>query len=153
MNIQYELEKPFRYSWNLVYLLLVILLLLVIGYLLIRFSPFFSKTFNNIYNKTKVPNSKLKALKQLEKLRISIENNLISNRDAYLQLSKIIRVFIEKTTGIKVTSLSKAEIKKLDMNDLSILMEEYYPEEFGKDSRGNILDSIARTTEVIKKWN
>lgn len=153
MNTQYELEEPFRYSWDLVYALLIVIAILIIGYLIIKFSPFFSKRFSKYFKKVQTPSYKARALKQLEKLRIDIENNHIDNRDAYLQLSNIIRKFIEKTTGINVLSLSKEEIKDLDMEELSLLMEEYYPPEFAKDSRGNILDSINRTTEVIKRWN
>ncbi len=153
MDIQYELEEPFRYSWDIVYALLVVIAILIIGYLLIKFSPFFSKHFGKFFKKAQAPSYKAKALKLLGKLREDVENNNINNRDAYLKLSNIIRKFIEKTTGINVLSLSKEEVKKLDMEQLSILMEEYYPPEFAKESHGNILDSIDRTTEVIKRWN
>ena len=153
MNIQHELEEPFRYSWNLVYILLGLIVLLIIGYLLIRFSPFFSKLFNKFFRKAIVPGFKSRYLRQLEKLKILVDRNEISNRNAYLKLSSIIRGFIEKSTGINVLSLSKNEVKKLNMNDLSLLMEEYYPPEFAKESKGNILASIERTMEVIKRWN
>ena len=153
MNIQYELEEPFYYSWSLVYYLLGIIILMIIAFLLIKFWPFFSKYFSKFLNKTKIPNLKTKYLNRLNKLKILVEKNKINNRNAYLNLSIIIREFIEKTTGINILSLSKEEIKKLNMKELSLLMEEYYPPEFAKDINGNILDSINRTMEVIKRWN
>ena len=152
MNILYELEEPFRYSWNIVYLLLLIILLLVVIYLLVIFTPFFSKLITKIIKKTSVPNLKSKYLKELEKLKIDVNNKKVDNRDAYMQLSSIIREFAEKTTGINMLSISKEEAKEIKMKDLALLMEEYYPPEFSKNNKGNIITSIDRTMEVIKRW-
>ena len=152
-NIQNELEEPFNYSWNLVYILLIIIVILIVVYILIKLSPFFSKLFGKFFRKAATPSLKVIYIKRLEKLKALIQNNEIDNRNAYLQLSNTIREFIEKTTGINVLSISKKEAKKLNMKELSLLMEEYYPPEFSKNSKGDILVSIARTIEVIKRWN
>lgn len=152
MNIQYELEEPFYYSWKLVYILGIILVLLIIGYFITRYSSFFYKHFIGIFKKATVPSLKNIYLRRLSKLRNDINNNKINNRDAYLRLSNTIREFIEKATGINVLSMSKLEAKKLNMKDLSLLMEEYYPPEFSSNKEGNIMGSIDRTMEVIKRW-
>ncbi len=152
MNIQYELEEPFYYSWKLVYILGIILVLLIIGYFITRYSSFFYKHFIEIFKKATVPSLKNIYLRRLSKLRNDINNNKINNRDAYLRLSNTIREFIEKATGINVLSMSKSEAKKLNMKDLSLLMEEYYPPEFSSNKEGNIMGSIDRTMEVIKRW-
>ena len=39
------------------------------------------------------------------------------------------------------------------MDDLSLLMEEYYPPEFAQRGTGDILNSIEKSMGVIRKWN
>lgn len=153
MNIQYELEQPFRYSWTLVYLILAWIGILIVGYLLIKFSPFFSKYFKKFFRKTTVPSLKTIYLRKLERLKNSVNNNRIDNRNAYLELSTIARGFIKKATGINTLSISKKEAKELHLDGLTFLMEDYYPAEFSKDKKGDIINSINKTMEVIKRWN
>ena len=90
---------------------------------------------------------------KLEQLINKVTSNRISNRDAYVELSTTIRDFIEIVSGINVVSLSKKEVKELNIDDLSLLMEEYYPPEFAKYTSGDVINSINRTIEVIKRWN
>ena len=153
MNIQYELEKPFTYSWNLVIIMIIIIVILVFLYVLIKLKPFFYKKMSSVVNKSKIPSLKERYIKKLQKLLQLVNKNKINNREAYTRLSVLIREFIEKTTGINVLSLSKSEIKKMDIKELSLLMEEYYPPEFAKDINGDIVSSINKTIEVIRRWN
>ena len=152
MNIQYELEEPFYYSWKLVYILGTILVLLILGFLITKYSSFFYKHFIGIFKKASIPSLKKIYLRRLARLRNDINNNKINNRDAYLRLSSIIREFIEKTTGVNVLSMSKEEVKKLKIRELNFLMEDYYPPEFSENKTGDIIASINRTMEVIKRW-
>ena len=44
------------------------------------------------------------------------------------------------------------DIKKIKMDNLTKLVEEYYEPEFSKEGNGDIISSIDKTREVIVKW-
>ena len=153
MNTTYEIEQPFTYSWSIVIVLAVVLTIVVLVFLFYIFRSFFAKRFSKMMRKLETPVLRSTYIHKLEQLIIKVTSNRISNRDAYVELSTTIRDFIEKVSGINVVSLSKKEIKELNIDDLSLLMEEYYPPEFAKYTSGDVINSINRTIEVIKRWN
>ena len=150
MEIPYELEAPFEYSWGIVKILLIIIILLV-GILI--YYRFFHQKIKEIMNKPNIPNLKNRYLRKLERLHHDVMQNRVDIRVGYMRLSNIIREFIEKATGLNILSLSKEEAKKMNMKYLSVLMEEYYPPEFAKVSSSDIISSINKTMEVIRRWN
>ncbi len=145
-----DLYGPFTYSWKLVIILFVIAFVIVLIFI---FDRFFLDKVKNIWKKKQVPNLKKKYLNKLARLLNKIENNQLDLREAYLGLSVIIREFIDKVAGINVSMMSKNEAKKLDNNVIGELMEEYYPPEFSKYSKGDIINSIRKAMEVIRRWN
>lgn len=154
MQIPDKLEEPFTYSWKLVIIMLIIIAVVIIAVLFRKFLlDKIIKLFKKVYDEKKVPNLRAKYLKKLEKLLMEVENGRIDIRDAYLKLSNIIREFIEKVTGINVSTMSKKEVENKGLKPLNMLMAEYYPPEFAKYSKGDIISSIKRTMEVIRKWN
>ena len=64
----------------------------------------------------------------------------------------IIRNFVYETTNIKVQYYTLEEIRPLNMDQLTKLVEEYYVPEFAKDSTTKIETSLKHTREVIEKW-
>lgn len=153
MNILYDLEEPFSYSWNLAKILIIIIVVLIVSYGLMILIPFFyKKYFQKKVDEIKIPSLKSLYIKKLQKLLNMVNNGRISDKDAYLTLSGYIREFVKKVSGINVLSLSKEEIKKIGMPSLSALMEEYYPPEFSNNIKGDIVTSIKRSIEVISKW-
>lgn len=153
MKVTRDLEPPFTYSWSTVYILIAILILVILAYVIFRLKPFFYKKFAKAVHNAQIPNLKRIYIHKLEKLKNDVNKGKIENREAYVKLSVIIREFIQKTTGLDILSLSRKEAQKLEMKDLGLLMDEYYPPEFSKYSKGDIINSIERTSEVIKKWN
>ena len=85
-------------------------------------------------------------------LQNKIDNKKISIRRAYQRVSKIIRYFVHEVTGIKVQNYTLVEIRKLKINQLTELIEEYYVHEFSKKSIGNINESIDKARKVIVRW-
>lgn len=149
MSINKELDLPLGYSWNIMTVLLEVMAILVLMY---TFYDYFWKIIKNYITMPRIPHLKDRYIKKLEKLGNDVNDNSIDVKEAYYHLSKIIREFIDKSTGIKVLNLTKEEIKKIGINELSLLMEEYYPPEFSEYSDSNIANSIMRTIELIKKW-
>ena len=149
MNIENELKNPLNYSWSLPLCMLEIIMLILLG---VIFYKYFWHLLKNYVIIPDVNHLKDNYIKKLRKLYKNIQDQKIDLREGYAKLSKLIREFIEKSTGINVLVLSKNEIKKLEIKELSLLMEEYYPPEFSKISSGDFLKSINRSIEVIKFW-
>ncbi len=151
MQVTTELRDMFNYSF-IPPLLLIILLLVVIFY----------KKKKKIKNNKPVvvtpplkdrQNIKNKYLHLIDELNNDVNNNKITLRASYQKLSKLIRNFAYEMTNIKVQNYTLTDLYNIDMPILCELVNEYYHPEFAKISRGNILASIAKTKEVIIKWN
>lgn len=150
MNIDRDIELPFSYSEDLVKKLVIIMIIIVVA---IIFDKLFRKKIIKMIHKPNVPKLKVKYEKKLLSLYNRVQANRIDVKNGYIELSNIVRDFIEKATGIKVSSFSKNEAYKMGMEDLSLLMEECYPPEFAPKGTGDILKSIEKSIGVIRKWN
>lgn len=100
-----------------------------------------------------LPKLHLLYLKKLEYLLVKVASYEIDSRGAYMEMSHIIREFAQKSIKINITNLSKNEIKKIGLNDLVLLMDEYYLAQFSRNSVSDVEKSINRTMEVIRTWN
>ncbi len=150
MNIDRDIELPFSYSENLVKGLIIFLVIIIVAFIL---DKLFRKKIIKVINKPNVPKLKAKYERKLENLYRKVESNKIDVRNGYIELSNIVREFIEKATGIKASSFSKNDAYKLGMGELSQLMEECYPPEFAKKGSGDIMKSINNSIGIIRKWN
>ncbi len=150
MQVPNDIYGPFTYSWNLVKILVILAIFIVIYYL---FDKFFRDKFVKSLNKIKIPSLRAFYLRRLQFLLMEVTNNRIELREAYMKLSGIIRSFIKLVSDVNVLSMSKSEVHKLGNPAISSLMEEYYPPEFSKYSKGDIIGSINRTIDVLSKWN
>ena len=149
MDVKNGLQPLFSYSVDIILPMIGISLLIII---VLIFDKFFKKKIIAYINKPNVPKLRVKYLKLLQQLYNEITNNQIDIKDAYVRLSTLVREFIEKSTGINVLSFTKYDAQKAGMKDLALLMEHYYPHEFSNQGRGEILDSVRDTMEVIKQW-
>lgn len=86
-------------------------------------------------------------------LETEYRSGRMSNREAFQELSRIVRYFVYEMTGIRVHHNTLAEIKKLDMPGLYAVIEECYAPEFSMDKDGNIYDTMNKARMVIKEWH
>ena len=156
MQLEQELEAPFHYS-IIGIILLILMILIIITYILYRLYKKYhkDKPKPNIVmappeNIFRIKNRYLFELDRIERL---VQSKRLSTREAYNNLSRIIRKFVFDATGIDAMKYSLEDIKELDNKYLTLLMEEYYEPEFSKEGEGNIELSIKKTRGVIKKWN
>ncbi len=151
MQVETKLNDMFSYSLFLTRLIFIILSIFVFLFFISK--KHFKKNINKVVVKKPVASIKHKYLNLISKLSNDLTNNRISNRQAYQNLSSIIRNFIYESTNIKVQNYSLSEIKDAGIPILYELVSEYYDPEFSKISKGNILNSIEKTKGVIEKWN
>ncbi len=153
MQSNVEFQEPFSYS-ILGVIGLVLLVVIVLTYLIIKLvlnKP--KKIINNYnYNQINIETIKNKYLSRIENLEEEFNNQKISERRAYNELSSIIRTFTFETTNIDVRKYTLSDIQKLKLPNLTKLVEEYYEPEFSKEGTGDFLSSVERTKGVIVKW-
>ncbi len=77
----------------------------------------------------------------------------VPERNAYQELSRLLRHFVYEVTGIKVHHNTLEEIKELDMPGLCAVIEACYAPEFSVDQSGDIYDTMNRARMVIKEWH
>ena len=95
---------------------------------------------------------KTEYLAKIDNLITKINNQAITKRKAYNELSLIIREFIYKTTDIDVLKYTLYEAKYTNKKELVELMNEYYEPEFSKEGKGDLTESINKTRKVIVEW-
>lgn len=151
-GVSVNLQEPFSYSS----IGLILLILLIVAFIVVLIVILVKKTKNKAVIEyipvVDIDGVKNKYLKMIEELSVSVNEEKISNRRAYNDLSSIIRKFTFESTNIDVMKCSLNDIKKLKMPALTKLVEEYYEPEFSYEGKGDILSSIERTKEVILKW-
>ena len=153
MQLDKELQGPFSYSSSLLVFILILIILIIV-FLIV------SKILKNKSNGTPVVRREFKSLDiiknkyidKLNKLEDSVKGNKISNRGAYLAISRIIREFVKEITRIDVVKYTLSDIKNLKMDNLYELVKEYYEPEFSYNSQGDIIKSINKTRKEIHLW-
>lgn len=88
----------------------------------------------------------------VNELEAEFKNGKLSNRTAYQKLSEILRQFVFELTGVKVQNFTLEEIKRVNMPNLTRIIDECYAPEFSVDKEGNIDETINKTRMVIKEW-
>ena len=152
MQSDVKFQEPFSYS-PLGIICLVLLVVILITFIIIKLVLNKDKKIANIkYNQINIEQIKHVHLSKIDHLKDEFENHKISERRAYNELSSIIRNFAYETTNIDVRKYSLNDIRKLKMNCLTNLVEEYYKPEFSKEGTGDIISSIEKTKGVIIKW-
>ena len=96
---------------------------------------------------------KNKSIAELDSLEKEYKDNKVSYRNTYVRISDIIRSFIFDATKINVQNYTLQDVEKLDMPVLTELMKEYYKPEFSYNEQGNVIESINKTREAIRKWS
>ncbi len=138
--------------------LLVLITLLAVIYILVRVYKS-RKSKRKITAKellwTKPDMAKLKKeyLAKLARIESAFETDPTLIRPTYEKMSKLIRSFAYRATGIEVQKYTLYEIRSAKMNDLADLVEEYYEPEFDRISEGDARESLKKTKRMIAEWN
>lgn len=91
-------------------------------------------------------------LAQLSELERRVANRQVSVRDAYQELSPLLRNFIHDAGGPDMRDKTLSDIDPRQFPAVHALVAEYYEPEFALQSRPNIQSSIETTRRVISSW-
>lgn len=139
----------------------VILLILfgLAGTLLILFLPLikFKKKSHVPVVKPAPPQSiatlKNKYLKVLADIEQNRQADKITDRQAFQALSRVVRDFVYKATGIKVQNYTLMEIHAANIPPLYELISQCYIPEFAMDTQSDVFLLINKARKVIAEWN
>jgi hypothetical protein len=157
------LQAPFEYSWWVPLLALAFAVgggvcIFFFARMLKKYLPEAKKNAPRI--KTLTPQElfilKRKYEGQLQGLLRTYAGNQIEKREAYQDLSMLIREFVRDATGIHVENYTVKEIKSLGIRRLDMLMDEYYVPEFAEEFRATHKDfnaSCNTALGVIRTWS
>jgi hypothetical protein len=157
MESNVELQNLFTYSLGYVVVFALILVAFIVIYILLCRKEFIDDHAPIEVNKPEkaVDANKIKEkyISKLNDLESRLNQNTVSNREAYQELSSVIRNFVFELTGINVQNYTLKEINAVNIPALSFLVEEYYSPEFSYEGNGNALESLYKTKEAIEGWN
>lgn len=152
MQIEFELQPLFTFS-----ILPLLIMFIIFGgmtiFIVIKLLKNKKETSKITISPKNVNLIKNNFLNKINELEEKFDNNLLTSRKAYQELSILIRLFVYEITGLEVQKCTLLEIEKLNIPILTELIKEYYDPEFSKLSRGNIKNSINKTKGVVLKWN
>ena len=153
IELKTELSNPFSYSIFPILILIIIIFLLIL-ILFIRKKKKDAKKKIVIITPNEKDENAIKNfyIEKINELLVNIQKNIISNREAYQSLSKLIRMFIYEMTNIKVQNYTLGDIKNINIPILYELVKEYYSPEFSRESKGDIISSIEKTRKVMEVW-
>lgn len=157
MSVTVELQDMFSYS---PLFLLVLVVLGIIGVLLWirrRKGKPIEQQIENVPVQEVKPLStdqvKGKYMTLINELEKQYGSGRMSEKEAYQELSGMIRRFVYEMTGIKVHHSTLEDIRRMNMPNVSGLIEECYAPEFSQDKNGNIYNTINKARMVIREWH
>ncbi|MBQ9871843.1 MAG: hypothetical protein IJM27_07915 [Eubacterium sp.] len=160
MQTSVELQDPM--SYYLFWLILAIIAVAAVFFIQIFFRILLRDQLKRKREKElkvkppkKKPLSVLKweYLQRLDRLERGIAAGSYTKRNAYQELSMLIRTFVTDATGIKVQNYSLQEIRRVGIPGLTALVQEYYEPEFARQSMADIRASLFRTRKAIELWS
>lgn len=151
MRVTTDLRPMFSYSLIPIIICLLFLIGIITYFILTnKKKEAIKPVIPNKQDKTQIKNN---YLIKIDTLANDLKEAKITSRQAYQRLSTLIRNFIYEMTSIRVQNCTLEDIKLVNIPILYELVSEYYDPEFSRISKGNITNSIAKTREVIIKWN
>lgn len=161
MTTSVTLQNPFSYSFILLLALIIIIVFPIILYLIIKIVAYLRSKGKKVRTSNKkkskpvnIEKLKIKYLDKIEKLEEKQKAEKISGRQSYLELSEIVREFVQESTGVKVSNYSLGEIKTLSMPSLYVLIEQFYKPEFGaEETEEGIENAFKDARRVVTEWN
>ena len=151
MQWDVKLQDPFSYQNIGIFLILIVIIIFCLLFIIdkIKKQPKKVVIKEEIKDINKI---KKQYLSKIDKLVADINNQSVTKRKAYNELSTIVREFVFKTTNIDVLKYTLTEIKRTNNKELLDLINEFYKPEFSREGGGDLNASLENTRKVISEW-
>ena len=157
MKISVDLQEPFAYMPVWIILGLALLAAGVITWIAVR-RRLRERLRAERRQKVKkvrpeaLPRIKARYIGMLDKTAWEYNRGSISRREAYQRMSRTIRLFVHKATGLRVQHCTLSEIRQFNIPMLTQLVAEYYEPEFARDANADANFSLQKTRRMIELW-
>lgn len=159
MDITVKLQNPFSYALWPIILLGVIVLGIIVTLMILKLNikpkkkPAPKNEQPQKVQTVDVNRIRMFYLMQLDELEKAFRNEKLSIREAYQNMSRIVRQFVQERTGIQADSYTLNDIKKLNIPKLEALISEFYSPEFSVKSQGDVFAALEKSRRIIEEWN
>ena len=155
MKVTVELQPPMLYMtrWTVIALVCALAAALMIALLVrsIRREP--KKAREVVKDAAWREKQRRTYAAQLDAVDRKLQSGGVSEREAFQEMSGILRMFVFEMTGIHVHEFTLTEIRKVGIPAMPGLVSSYYKPEFAPRSRANAQAALAKTKEVILSWS
>lgn len=76
----------------------------------------------------------------------------LTAREAHQRLSSLVRAFVHESSGYPASTMTLAELRRLNLPGLTAAVERFYPEEFGPHGDRPVSESVASAQRVVAEW-
>ena len=157
MKTSVELQAPFAYHPAWIVLGLALLIAGVVVWVVVRRrlrDALLAEKRRKIrkIRPESLPRIKAKYIGMLDKVTWEYNSGAIDARTAYQRMSRTIRLFVHRVTGVRVQHCTLSEIRELRIPILTDLVTEYYEPEFARDAQADVNASIRNTRRTIELW-
>ena len=95
---------------------------------------------------------KLRYSCRIRRIGKAFKNGKIDCREAHQRMSRTVRGFVQKATGVMAEKMVLTEIAQTKHRTLAALIGDMYGPEFARLSDADTLDMVRRSRELIKTW-
>ncbi len=157
MKISVDLQEPFAYLPAWVILGCALLFAGIVVWIVVRRKLRESLAAEKRQKVKKIrpeamPRIKARYVGMLDKTAWDYNRGNIDKREAYQRMSRVIRLFVHRVTGLRVQHRTLSEIRELNIPMLTALVEEYYEPEFARDAQADANVSLDKTRRAIELW-
>ncbi|HCE60754.1 MULTISPECIES: hypothetical protein [Janibacter] len=95
------------------------------------------------------------ALTRIDEVEARVRAEEITARRGHHELSKIVRGFVSRASGLKAEIMTAADLRERGPAHLAALIEEYYPRQFGADEADppSFTRSAGAARDVVGGWS
>ena len=158
MQTSVKLQDMMSYSVIMTIVAVVMIVLPVIIFIILKLTKFKPKQKVKKVKaapvKKKVDPAVLRSmyLEKIKEVETRYNTSLIDFRQAYIELSSIVREYCSEASGVPANSLTLRELEVLNVPSLFNLIKEFYEPEFAPASDRDINQSFRNAREVVNSW-
>jgi len=88
----------------------------------------------------------------VDETRAAYANGDLTEREAYHQLSLLMRTYVEEREGTRTVTLTLKELRSTKLTPLSEAVARLYPGAFSADDRGTVAQAVDQARALVTSW-
>lgn len=152
-----EFAEPVAYGGHWLWLALAAVLLAVAWYLGVWLWSIPRKPKPAPQRTVNLPDLRTRHLAELDRIEAGVRTGELPERDAYQQMSTLVRSFVSGVSGIPTETMTLSDLRAAGLPRLPETVELMYPPEFSPDPvddpEQRLTTTLSRARELVSTWN